>query len=838
MKKIYLIILFIIFDLFLVQSHADNNKTVYKIGILANRGKPAVMQKWRYTAKYLTDHITDKEFVIIPLDFDEIESFVQKGRIDFLISDPYFFVTLKQTGLVQKILTLKDFFQYNHSSSSLFGSVIFFKKDRSDINSIEDLKNKNFVAVNPKSIGGWLAASYLMFQHNIDPYMDLKSLSYVGSEDDVVLAGIYGVADAGCIRTGVLENMYYNGIINLLDISYIPNNTIKYPNYLSTELYSEWLLMKTTKVSTEMADQITKVLLTMETDTLAAVSGEYDGWTIAVDYTKTEDIMKTLQVGPFVNYGRISINEVFKQYHDWIIAIFLLLTLLIIFIIKSQIEIVRRKNTTEELIRNRDKLTAVMNSSNAIISVFNVFGDFTVLFSKIASKIGYVLNQPMAHNIKSYIHPLDAISFIQHLTHVIKTKEEVSSVKYRIRYKDQSWYWQEANISPLQHTDLAVVVSIDISDKIKAEQQIEQQRNQLIKLSTTVEQSPSISVLTDVEGRIEYTNPKFTEITGYTLKEVKGKKTNILRSSETQISLYKNLWKTIIAGKSWKGIFKNKKKDSTFYWEEAIISPIKNEIGITTNFIKVAEDITEKRKAEQETKEALKIKSDFISMVTHEIRTPLTAITEGINLFFELPDYKLSTQQEHLLKIVRKNVDRFGQLVNDVLDFQKLDAGRMNFVFEDVQINGIINDSIEGIRPIVNEKKLELLIDLQPNLPIIKGDANRLIQVLTNILHNAVKFTATGTIHIISCIKDDNISVSIKDSGIGIPENDVKRIFHRFEQAKNIHAKYKGTGLGLAISLEIMNAHNGKIDVKSIEGEGTTFCLMFPISKKKEGQNE
>ena len=187
-----------------------------------------------------------------------------------------------------------------------------------------------------------------------------------------------------------------------------------------------------------------------------------------------------------------------------------------------------------------------------------------------------------------------------------------------------------------------MVTFIDITERKRAERELR-------KLSTVVEQSPSVIVITDRAGNIEYTNPKFLEVTGYTAEEVCGKNPRVLQSGETTIDEYKRLWNTILSGQEWRGQFHNRKKNGDLYWEEAVIAPIKNENGKITNFVAIKEDITRRKSSEEKLKQALDdlaranldlkkandARSLFLAMMSHEIRTPLNAII-GMTAFKEI----------------------------------------------------------------------------------------------------------------------------------------------------------------------------------------------------------
>lgn len=242
-------------------------------------------------------------------------------------------------------------------------------------------------------------------------------------------------------------------------------------------------------------------------------------------------------------------------------------------------------------------------------------------------------------------------------------------------------------------------------------------------------------------------------------------------------------------------------------------------------------DITESKKAEKEIKEAVEMKSKFISTASHELRTPLTSIKEGINLVHSEMAGPLNDNQKEFLGIAKRNVDRLARLINDVLDFQKITAGRMAFNMKPASINEVINMVEETMRPLAKEKNLDFIIELDDAFPIVNFDKDKIIQVLSNLVNNALKFTETGSIKITTSRHEDNIQVSIQDSGCGIKKEDIPRLFQEFEQLATTDSDRKtgGTGLGLAISKKIIENHSGKIWAESEYGKGTTFYFELPM---------
>lgn len=231
-------------------------------------------------------------------------------------------------------------------------------------------------------------------------------------------------------------------------------------------------------------------------------------------------------------------------------------------------------------------------------------------------------------------------------------------------------------------------------------------------------------------------------------------------------------------------------------------------------------------------KEIDKLKSDFISLMSHELRTPLTTIKEGTNLMIEGVDRGTAAEkQKRLLSIIKEESDRLINLVNSLLDLSKMEAGMMAYNFTRTNISKLISQVTREIEPLAETKDIKVKIEINSELPMIKIDRDRMLQVLRNLIGNAVKFTPkSGKVSVYSKVGPEGINVSVADTGGGIPEENLSTIFNKYEQVMHQRSsKIKGTGLGLSIVKHIIDAHGGKIWVESTIGKGSIFTFVLPV---------
>jgi signal transduction histidine kinase len=235
------------------------------------------------------------------------------------------------------------------------------------------------------------------------------------------------------------------------------------------------------------------------------------------------------------------------------------------------------------------------------------------------------------------------------------------------------------------------------------------------------------------------------------------------------------------------------------------------------------------KKVERKLKEALAAKADLVNMVSHDLRIPLTAIKEGIDIVRSGEAGAVNEEQKEFLDLAKRNVERLTRLITDFLDFEKIDADKQQFNIQANNINELAMDVYKTMGPVAKQKGLDLRIELEEGLPKTEFDYDGITRVVTNLVDNALKFTTEGSI-VIRTRKDENgIEVAISDTGCGISKDDLVNLFKKYGQIKSTKVKdIEGTGLGLAISKLIIEHHKGKIWAESEPGKGATFYFYLP----------
>ena len=351
------------------------------------------------------------------------------------------------------------------------------------------------------------------------------------------------------------------------------------------------------------------------------------------------------------------------------------------------------------------------------------------------------------------------------------------------------------------------------------------------RLNLLIQQTPLAVIEWDTDSRVSRWNPAAERVFGYAAAEAIGRHGSFIapsaggpRPEGARGDLPTN------GGGAPRSILENLTKDGRTILCEWHSTPLTTEDGRLIGVAALASDFTELRKAEREMKETLEIKSQFISTVSHELRTPLTAIKESIEIVREETAGTLPAEAQDFLDVARRNIDRLARLIHNVLAFQRLEAGNTRFDLIPQDLNQIVREVVAAMSPLAAQKALELSLALEETLPRVECDRDQITQVLTNLIGNAIKFSDRGGVLVATGASDDRFMATVTDTGCGISQEDLPRLFQKFRQLGPWDERAAGgSGLGLAISKEIVERHGGSIWIESELGEGTAVRFVLPI---------
>jgi PAS domain S-box-containing protein len=279
------------------------------------------------------------------------------------------------------------------------------------------------------------------------------------------------------------------------------------------------------------------------------------------------------------------------------------------------------------------------------------------------------------------------------------------------------------------------------------------------------------------------------------------------------------------------------KKNGSMITVDISLSVLENSEGEIIGSIGVIRDITERKQAEEKLKETMELKSQFISTVSHELRTPLAAMKEGVAIVLDEVVGKLNKKQKEFLDIAKRNTDRLHDLIDDVLDFQKLKSEKIKLDVQSNEIEKVLSEVVETMALYAKKKRVELSFAFAKGLPKAKFDRAQITQVLTNLISNAIKFTPEkGQVSVDVRNQNEDWVISVSDTGMGIPREAIPKIFEPFYCVHRRGKRIQGTGLGLAIVHKIVIMHGGRIEVASEVDQGTTFTVFLPLDTKSPSE--
>ena len=369
----------------------------------------------------------------------------------------------------------------------------------------------------------------------------------------------------------------------------------------------------------------------------------------------------------------------------------------------------------------------------------------------------------------------------------------------------------------------------------------ERERNEVIRnLSEAMEQAHSAILIVDLESRIEYANRGLCQQIGYGRRELIGRKWRDFQVTETAEETLGDLVATVRAGRPWEGEWFNRRKSGETYPVRGVVTPVKGRDGQLACFVAVFDDVTETKRREAELREAIeaaragdRAKSQFLATMSHEVRTPLNGIVGFASLLLDTP---LSAEQREYAQTIRMSTETLIQLTGDILDFARIESGRLKLNPAACDPRECIEDALDLVATKAFEKDLQLLHRVAEDVPgAIIADGGRLRQVLVNLAGNAVKFTECGEVEIAvrragggadECV----LEFAVRDTGIGIAPEHHAKLFRAFSQVdESTTRRFGGTGLGLAISRNLVELMGGKIGLESRAGQGATFTFTIRV---------
>ncbi len=504
-----------------------------------------------------------------------------------------------------------------------------------------------------------------------------------------------------------------------------------------------------------------------------------------------------------------------------------------------------------ELQKSENRFRMISEQANDIISLHRIDGYIEYASPSTHKLLGFQPNEITGKNIYDFLHPDEKQKFAENLAMILKTKT-ISNTVHRVQHKNETYIWMETNgrllLEQKGQPPIIQIVSRDISARYEIQKTIKENEQ---TLTSIFDHAPFIMLLVDKNMRI-------TKINSNQLINAQSH-TDIINQPVYKIFNHKESSNKFILQKLFEESFYNDKTFNKVEGEIYIQNDSKNIetrtiLASSTVIYKSSEkhvlitidDITPRKKMEEQLKiskekaeESDRLKSAFLANMSHEIRTPMNGIIGFAQMLKN--QTRKNEKEARYIDVILENSDRLMMLVNDLLDISRIESGQLQFVYKTANLKQLLNDLHQLFAPSAKKRGIDLELEKTTNDIInIKTDIERLRQVLSNLIHNAIKFTEEGRVSFGFDVKKNNwVVFYISDTGIGIPKAEQENIFERFRQIDYEFAKMKGgTGLGLALSKRIVEHLGGSIHVESKEGVGSIFRVLLPFSPEPNQNNE
>ncbi|HBA86650.1 MAG TPA: histidine kinase [Geobacter sp.] len=505
-------------------------------------------------------------------------------------------------------------------------------------------------------------------------------------------------------------------------------------------------------------------------------------------------------------------------------------------------DITERKQAQDAHEKTRRQLQLILDAAGEGINGVDMDGRITFVNPAAAQMVGWTQEDLLGQNQHALMHhsKADGTLFPERECPISVAcysgipQQGTDELFWR---KDGTSFYVEYNCSPIREDGKlvgAVVIYKDMTERRQAE-------DQLLKLSQAVMQSPVSIMITDTSGTIEYVNPRFCQVSGYSAEEVIGQNPRLFKSGKTSPEHYKNMWETVTSGRVWSGEIYNRKKNGETHWEQATISPIRNSAGAISHYMAFKEDIADRKKLEEQLRQSQKMEAigQLAGGVAHDFNNILTVIL-GFGQMLQQSLSEDDPRYEHMLQILEA-ADRATQLTKSLLAFSR----KQVMLLQQVELNDLTRKHTKFLVRIIGEDvTLKTCLSQEP-LPVM-ADSGQVEQVLMNLVANARDAMPGGGE---LWIKTESVQldiefyrqhgygapgryalITVSDTGHGMNVATQQKIFEPFFTTKS---PGRGTGLGLSIVYGIVKQHGGYVTISSQIGSGTTFSIYLPLLSEK-----
>ncbi|HEY3323648.1 MAG TPA: PAS domain S-box protein [Planctomycetota bacterium] len=480
-----------------------------------------------------------------------------------------------------------------------------------------------------------------------------------------------------------------------------------------------------------------------------------------------------------------------------------------------------------ELRESEQRLRATFDNAALGIVEVDAEGRFLAVNDRICAMLGYTRAELLGKTVHEMTAPEDRARSEELNARLRQPGFDRFDYEKRFLRRDGSPLWVHVTASAIRGARGELMRAIRTIEDVHERKRDESQRR---LQAAALNAAASAIAITDIAGGIEWVNPAFCAMTGYSAKEVMGRNPRILKSGKHEKDFYEQIWAVLGRGEVWKGELINRRKDGSLYNEEMSITPVPGENGKITHYIAIKQDITARKQAEESQKEASRRKDEFLAMLGHELRNPLAPIRNAVHLMKRpgIPDAAAQRARD----MIDRQVTHMARLVDDLLDVSRISRGKIQLKKQPLDLTAAIYDIARDFASVCESAGLSLHLCLPEQSLWTSADPARVQQIVGNLLNNATKFTDSGgAINLSLGANDGSVQIIVQDTGIGMDEGTLKNIFEPFSQAEHsIDRSRGGLGLGLALVKGLIELHGGSVHASSPGlGKGSVFTVLLPL---------
>ena len=780
-----------LFSGYFAPSHAQQDGSAVRIGVLAFRGHQHAMIQWQPMADYLNRNMPGIQFQIMPLNLQQVRKATAAKDIDFVLTNPGNYVLLESSYGASRIATLKR--HWKGHEYSRFGAVIFSRLDNSTIQTLKDIKRHSLMVVNNHAFGGFQMAWRELKEAGIDPFKDLSELKFNGfPQDNIVHSVMKGDVDVGTVRTGILENMALNGKVNLDEVRILGGRSVdEFQFLLSTRLYPEWPLAKLKHTPDSLASRVVVALLSAPQGAFTATAIDTVTWTIPLDYSNVHELMRELRIGPYLPDPSASLIKTLQTYAHWIIIILAVLfglSLLSIYVLRVNRRLVDTQHILQDEINERIDAQEKLNEQQHFLE------------QRVAERTASLAesNEVLTHSEET-LRELNRIAsmFPVPLEEKIRALIElgrkhfgfVSGSLYSRNSEGIKLLQQEGMNSQSSVLELPIGLSLDeIDNLLQNDDVMMTERSFASDADATANNSSNRKSCVAVKVMVE------------------GKPYGFLCLADDQ-GVSRNLGEV----------------------DRDILQLIADWLGMEIARKQVG-DSEQKHLSDLAHVTRLSTMGEMASGLAHELNQPLTAIANynrGCLRRIDRGNIELSELEAIMLQSVNE-AERAAEIIRRMRAF----VNKEDPHHELVMINNLIKRVSGFLASEMERESIGLKLSLADDPGLLTVDAIQIEQVMLNLLRNAIDavkepWQGPREIEISSYNGEDGrVHVDVMDTGYGLPEDGQKQIFDPFYTTKD-----EGMGMGLSISRTIIEAHGGTM----YTGGGEQYTLVGIAIPKSSG---